>query len=214
MQIDESGYNSRFPRRLRAKALSQALDIRKFEIELYWKRATYFWTLIGVSFAGLGLTYGEEASGIFPTAISCIDFVFSLGWSLVIKGSKQWQENWENHVEMLENAVHGPLYKTVLRRPKPEGFRAVSKQILTGPAPFSVSSINQIISYFVCFVWLIFLCGTLEIGQPYFSWSKALLVALSVAACALFFVVGRTHLESHSNRADTRRVTIDSSERT
>lgn len=214
MQIDENGYYNRFPRRLRAKALSQALDIRKFEIELYWKRATYFWALIGVSFAGLGLTYGKEASGIFPTAISCIGLVFSLGWSLVIKGSKQWQENWENHVEMLENSVHGPLYKTVLRRPAPKGIQAVSKQVLTGPAPFSVSSINQIISYFVCCVWLFFLWGTLEIGQSNFSWPKALLVALSVCTCALFFFVGRTHLESHSNRADTRNVTIGSLERT
>lgn len=34
------------------KALNQALDIRKFEIELYWKRATYFWTFIGATMAG------------------------------------------------------------------------------------------------------------------------------------------------------------------
>jgi hypothetical protein len=27
----------------RAKALEVALDVRKFEIELYWKRASYFW---------------------------------------------------------------------------------------------------------------------------------------------------------------------------
>lgn len=33
-------------------ALEHALDIRKFEIELYWKRATYFWTLIAATFAG------------------------------------------------------------------------------------------------------------------------------------------------------------------
>ncbi len=26
-------------------AFKQASDIRKFEIELYWKRATYFWAL-------------------------------------------------------------------------------------------------------------------------------------------------------------------------
>ena len=32
-------------------ALEQAYEVRKFEIELYWKRATYFWTFIGASFA-------------------------------------------------------------------------------------------------------------------------------------------------------------------
>ena len=34
----------------RKKALKQVLDIRKFEIELYWKRATYFWTFIAAMF--------------------------------------------------------------------------------------------------------------------------------------------------------------------
>ena len=30
----------------RALALEHALEIRKFEIELYWQRATYFWTFL------------------------------------------------------------------------------------------------------------------------------------------------------------------------
>ena len=33
-------------------ALQYALDIRKFEIELYWKRAAYFWVFIGLAFTG------------------------------------------------------------------------------------------------------------------------------------------------------------------
>ncbi|WP_437438215.1 RipA family octameric membrane protein, partial [Vibrio cholerae] len=42
-------------------AFAQASDIRKFEIELYWKRATYFWALIAVAFAG----FFAVASGDF-----------------------------------------------------------------------------------------------------------------------------------------------------
>ena len=38
--------------KVRESALKQALDIRKFEIELYWKRTAYFWTLIAATFAG------------------------------------------------------------------------------------------------------------------------------------------------------------------
>ncbi len=34
------------------KALELALEIRKFEIELYWKRATYFWAFITIALAG------------------------------------------------------------------------------------------------------------------------------------------------------------------
>jgi len=44
------------------KALNLALDIRKFEIELYWKRATYFWTFIGAALAGYALV-DETSSG-------------------------------------------------------------------------------------------------------------------------------------------------------
>ena len=33
------------------KALEYALETRKFEIELYWERAKYFWAFIAASFA-------------------------------------------------------------------------------------------------------------------------------------------------------------------
>src|SRR5258708_36720775 len=64
----------------REEALKHALDIRKFEIELYWKRATYFWTLIAASFAGYFALQNVEAakrneSSIF--IITCIGFVLS-----------------------------------------------------------------------------------------------------------------------------------------
>ena len=215
MQINEDCYNEKFPDGpVRKRALAQALDIRKFEIEMYWKRATYFWTLIAVCFAGYGLTFGKTNIGFLPTALCCIGLVFSVGWSLVIKGSKQWQENWENHVEVLEDSIQGPLYKTVLRRPEPKNSLDLAKQILVGPSPFSVSSINQLISYFISLVWLTLLIVSLEFGQPNFSFPKFVLVSLSLITCVLFFVVGRTHLKDHDNDADTRIVKINTVEHT
>jgi hypothetical protein len=125
------------------EALKHALDIRKFEIELYWKRATYFWTFIGASFAGYfaiqNLTNNKDLSII----ISCLGIIFSLSWVFVNKGSKHWQENWENHVDLLEDKIVGPLYKTVLTRPK-KNHTFVN--LLVGPSGFSVSKINQLIS--------------------------------------------------------------------
>jgi hypothetical protein len=95
----------------KAEALKYALEIRSFEIELYWKRATYFWAFIGATFAGYGAV---QASSISPrqdlaVALSCMGLVFSFGWFCVNKGSKQWQENWENHVDLLEDEIIGPL---------------------------------------------------------------------------------------------------------
>src|ERR1035437_10498147 len=87
------------------KALEHALDIRKFEIDLYWKRATYFWTLIAVAFAGyfviLGSQYMDEKK-FMALVVACIGFLFTFAWFQVNRGSKRWQENWENHVDMLE----------------------------------------------------------------------------------------------------------------
>ena len=130
-------YESAFPDNFRrGRALDRALDIRKFEIELYWKRATYFWTFIGATFAGYGAV--QVAAGATE----------------LIKTSKQWQENWENHVDMLEDGEVGPLYKTVLKRQKATGRYWLEERI-NGPASYSVSKINQIISLFVTVLWLI-----------------------------------------------------------
>jgi hypothetical protein len=62
-----------------------------------------------------------------------------VAWGLVNKGSKAWQRHWEIHVDLLEDAIIGPLYKTVYPT-----------------KTFSVSKINEIISWFFAFVWIVF----------------------------------------------------------
>ncbi len=37
------------------EALKHAHDIRKFEIDLYWRRAAYFWTFIAAAFGAFFL---------------------------------------------------------------------------------------------------------------------------------------------------------------
>ena len=37
-----------------------------------------------------------------------------MSWVLVNKGSKFWQKNWEAHIDILEDAFSGKLYKTFL----------------------------------------------------------------------------------------------------
>lgn len=137
-------------------ALEHALDIRKFEIGLYWQRATYFWALIAVAFAGyFAVLTAEHMSdadkGFNAFVIACLGLIFSLSWFLANRGSKYWQENWENHVDMLEDGITGPLYKTILHRPK--NTNLISRAI-EGPAPFSVSQINQWVSLFTLLIWL------------------------------------------------------------
>lgn len=104
------------------EAYKMAIDTRKFEIELYWKRATYFWAFIAVTFAGYGLVYRLPTAdrGFLDFFLACFGFILSFSWFFANRGSKQWQENWEHHVDHLEDKVTGPLYKTVLRRELPK----------------------------------------------------------------------------------------------
>ncbi|RJG55556.1 hypothetical protein D0Z70_09165 [Sphingobium terrigena] len=97
-------------------ALDRAHEMRKFEIENYWKRATYFWSFQAIAFALLGFMFGGENGAPslmaiqLPAAIGAISgFV---GW-LSAKGSKYWQENWESHVDALEGDVEGKLTQTI-----------------------------------------------------------------------------------------------------
>ncbi|MGH8841317.1 MAG: hypothetical protein ACREX1_01400 [Advenella sp.] len=147
-------------------ALKHALDIRKFEIGLYWQRAAYFWALIAAAFAGyfavLAAQYMPANDKDFNAfVIACLGLIFSLSWFLVNRGSKYWQENWENHVDMLEDDITGPLYKTILYRPPNKNLLP---RLIEGSAPFSVSQINQWVSLFTLAIWL---CLILDVLPPF-----------------------------------------------
>jgi hypothetical protein len=152
--------DSEFGKTIRGVALKHALDIRKFEIDLYWKRATYFWAFIAAAFAGYialqRTSDGASPSDVLSFSVLCVGFAFSIGWCLVNLGSKAWQENWELHVDFLENEFMGPLYKTVMSRPSSGMF----------PKFYSPSKINQLLSTFVALLW-------------FFLMARALLVSLA-----------------------------------
>src|SRR5215472_15545000 len=141
------------------KALDLALDIRKFEIELYWKRATYFWAFIAVALGGYVALLNakdiqtSDKSDALLTA-SCIGVVFSIAWYFVNRASKFWQENWEKHVDLLEDRIVGPLYKTVLSDSKIRFWRMWSAY------PFSVCKLNQILSAFIAILFFMLAAAT------------------------------------------------------
>lgn len=127
------------------QAFEKAWSTRNFEIELYWKRATYFWAFIASAFVGyFGLINAESyhKPDQFQHAevffIACLGFLLSLAWLLTNIGSKQWQRHWEVHVDLLEDQFTGPLYKTV--HPS---------------TTFSVSKINEIVAIAVTGVWVL-----------------------------------------------------------
>jgi len=158
------------------KALEYALDIRKFEIELYWKRATYFWTFIAATLAGYAVIQrisDEHSKGELSLLLVCLGVIFSLAWYLVNRGSKFWQNNWERHVDMLEDVTIGPLYKIILSEEDPD--KNILRKILTDAGTFSVTKINQILSFFVLMVWVL-----LFFKSYYWSWYSNFMTILTI----------------------------------
>lgn len=189
------------------KALDLALDIRKFEIELYWKRATYFWTFIGAALAGYALVYAkaDNKDAWLLLTFSCLGFLFSIAWYLVNRGSKFWQNNWERHVDLLEDRVLGPLYKTI-------AHSISGNNPLTAPAEYSVSKINQILSLFVSIFWALLIIKSLlpiscSLAPDYF---KVSVLALTVAAASCLFIFGASGNKETRTKLTSRQLTVES----
>lgn len=170
------------------KALECAQDLRKFEIELFWKRATYFWVFIPVIF----LTYGalirlfmtengikdEFQSFLFIAIITLnvLGLIISYIWYLAMKGSKRWQKTWEAHVDMLEFHVIGNLYKTIL----------AEKDNIT----FSVTKLSKAASKCCIWAW-----GTLLLVSFAMFWFEllyyiAIIFTIGLDGFSLFCLIG------------------------
>jgi hypothetical protein len=167
-------------------ALNRAYEQRTFEIEHYWKRATYFWGFQIAIFATFGLVWKEQndlgGRGML-IALTIIGLLTAVANLLSSQGSKFWQQNWENHIDMLEDRLEGRLYKTVWL----DGERV----------SFSVSRINSMLN--ICFVafWVFalayiswrFLIAHSLVEPPerfYIGWILAPL-ALSLLGVALLY---------------------------
>ncbi len=187
------------------RALAAALDIRKFEIDLYWKRATYFWAFIAAAFAGYGLTYrtSEYSDSWLSLLFSALGVVFAFAWFLVNRGSKFWQNNWERHVDLLEDMTLGPLYKVV----------AVNSEgnSITSAGAFSVSRINQLLSLFVTIVWtLLFMksLGPVSLrNNP--DWFKITLACLTVLGLGALWRLGRSNIGHGTARLVVRTFDVE-----
>ena len=144
--MNEAEYKDLFKDKKAKKALERAWLNRDFEIELYWKRASYFWTFIAAALVGYitlitSSGFNDNLKSSFPQIeyiVICLGLVFSIAWVLVNVGSKRWQINWENHIDVLEDEITGPIYKVVNKA-----------------RSYSVTKINLLISSFVSAIWFI-----------------------------------------------------------
>ena len=180
----------------REKALAIAHTIRQFEIDLYWKRAGYFWTILAVAFAGFfaALKTGTEVGAAF---VSDLGIVVNLALYLVNRGSARWQQNWEFHVDMLEDDVTGPIYKTHFST-KIHRFWD-----LPGAYGYSPTRLNSIISIFTFIAWFSLNIIALEraFESPELSRLDAWFILTAsfsaIVACAALLYYGQSRSRSN-----------------
>lgn len=147
--ITSSSFAEQFKEGDYEKALEKAWHNRDFEIEMYWKRASYFWTFIGATFLGYFALIGSKgyheflSDGFYQIEvfIITIGLIFSMAWYFVNKGSKGWQVNWEAQVDELESLLGRPNYTTIFYNHKNKYY--------------SVSRINQRVSLIVTLIWVL-----------------------------------------------------------
>jgi len=130
-----------------------ALDTRKFEIDLFWRRSNLFWLFNAAIFVGYYTVQNNEILKLF---LSHLGLIASLCWFVVNKGSKYWQENWEQKVNNFEKntGIHNDLFSHKMPQMK--------KGIWEGEK-FSVSKVTIYFSCYLTFIWLvIFICQILK----------------------------------------------------
>lgn len=186
------------------KALALAHDIRKFEIDLYWRRATYFWAFIAVAFAGFFASSTQsDSSSTF--VIACLGLLFSLAWYLVNRGSSAWQRNWEVHVDLLEDEISGPLHKAIVSRGTHKFWD------LLGPYSYSPSRLNTALSLLLVLVWIILIARTLArilaVNGGLITVITVGVLTLAAGLCMLFWA--QSGRSSHVNDVDVTVRTYD-----
>lgn len=145
-------------------AYERAWANRDFEINKFWTRAAYFWGFIVLIFGAYFKTLDSKENIFLQLVIICLGIIFSIAWHYVIRGSKRWQENWEKHIDMLEDFISGPLYKTIYYK---NTF-------------YSVSKINEILSVVIIIVWIALLSN--------YCWTEKILKQLDFKLTSIFIM--------------------------
>lgn len=130
---------------LHKNAFKKAWETRNFEIDKFWQRSMFFWGFLVFIFGGYFKVVTEKNTSevmYLDYYMILLGIIFSVAWLLVICGSKRWQENWEKHIDYLEDEITGPLYKTLYYK---------------GNYYYSVSGINQILAVVIIVIWVFLL---------------------------------------------------------
>ena len=156
------------------RRLDIAVQVRNFEIELFWKRSVFFWGFISAAFVGYAaLRIANPELGLM---IACFGMVCSGAWTLLNRGSKYWQESWETKVNEAEIDIGGKLFtRQELTQNKGRWLRG---------RKYSVSKLAIALSDYVFLLW--FSLVIVEVVRSYCPSAKMILRVYGPGIFALF----------------------------
>lgn len=171
------------------KMLEYAADVRKFEIGLFWQRSLFFWGFIGAAFVAYGVLIGEEDK-VFALAVSCFGLICSIAWTLQNRGSKYWQEAWEQKVETVEADVFlAKLFSNI---------EPIKRKCPWGAAGYSVSKLAIALSDFTVFIWLVLGAKVFPLSSiGHFPCEAYILVGLTAIYIVALFICGKSDWARH-----------------
>lgn len=154
------------------EAYKHASAVRSFEIESFWQRSLFFWGFVAASFVAYGSSYNSP--GYFGSMIAAFGLVCSAAWSLQNRGSKYWQEAWEQKVSRLEGQVTSENI-----------FRGEERSEMKGPwsgIRYSPSQLAIALSDFSALTWvcLFFQQMHLRLSAPVDCYRLAIFAGCSV----------------------------------
>lgn len=106
------------------EAYDKAHSIRNTELDLFWKRATYCFTLIAALITITGVLvssylkdpvdHRDQSILWIIISVSILGIVFTIMSNFITISGEYWKKNWEMHITMLEPLFSGNLYSTHL----------------------------------------------------------------------------------------------------
>lgn len=168
----------------KAEILRYAVEHRKFEIERFWQRSIFFWGFIAAAFVAYAALYTHSATGNALLLFACFGLISSIAWALQNRGSKYWQEAWEQKVAQVEKDVLGvSLFANV---------EDVLSKGVWGARKYSVSKLAIALADFTVVVWIPLVINALSSAWTGFFSIASFLVALTIAAIWILLVRGRS----------------------
>lgn len=129
------------------ECLQIAIDNRKLEIELLWKRSLAFAGFVAALFVAITQSGVEQQQ--LKIVLGAAGAVLSFVWSLANRASKSWQESWELKAKAYSQLLYGS--RLVFAREEQDQSDVL---FLLRPRKLSVSRLLMVVSDFTFLFWI------------------------------------------------------------